>query len=152
MVLFFTDTAQKGLKLELSVIVLIKQKLSLRNVRNYRMLEGVWDFLCCKVLYTKPYKKGYSLHQLRNLRTFLYHICNFPQKFLKLFVVLRFLPPTTRHDKIMSSFSCIGPIFVPLSCLPHLSNITGDSGKTKDKRRREPWKYFLSCLDKLWQF
>lgn len=40
------------------------------------------------------------------------------------------LPPTTRHDSIISSASCIGPILVLFSCRPHLSSTTGDSGKT----------------------
>lgn len=43
-------------------------------------------------------------------------------------------PPTTRHDKIMSSPSWVGPIFVLFSCLPHLSNTTGCSGKTVRKK------------------
>lgn len=41
------------------------------------------------------------------------------------------LPPTTRHDRMISSPSCLGPILLLFSCRPHLSSTTGCSGKTK---------------------
>lgn len=70
------------------------------------------------------------------------------------FVFPQYLPPTTLHDKIISSPSCMGPILVPFSCRPHRSNITGDSGKTvwqkRRRRRRENWDEKIFSFDNLW--